>query len=373
MRKNIKHILVFFQHRKVHIETCKKRCEGKETKRVGFVSTDHDTIADPINLNQVEQENALKISREGGGECYLIFNQENATSTETNMVWDASSIKKLQILGTTISFGEITKAPEQNDTFVEGTLLNEISQPQEIFPIDKDSVSDSTENVLDDVNNDNTDTTKSCLVVEDKTNSEKNLGLESLTENILSKSDLSNPILDLSYDIDFQLTRSLTEMINEDCNLEKSLSLSKNQSLGLFENDQGTSLLEPDISAPQPSSLEPSSYYSLGKTEFLQPNFTACDDVTDEERNRIVENLLSETDDRFLNSDFEMTDGCISENPDSECNNQPTVESDKRKRSPKQSKVISSIIICKSLCSRVSTWDAQRRKPVLNSNKIPNI
>ncbi|XP_046664415.1 uncharacterized protein LOC124357058 isoform X1 [Homalodisca vitripennis] len=147
--------------------------------------------------------------------------------------------------------------------------------------------------------------------------SERNIGLESLEENLLTKS----LILDLSDDLDFNISKSFVEMINEDCNLDKPLSFPKSKSSELFCSMPGPSLLMPETPMAQPSILDSTPYYSLGKSGFLQSSFTSCDDVTDEERNRIVENLLSETDEKYL--DYEMTDGCVS---DSACNNENRTE-----------------------------------------------
>lgn len=160
--------------------------------------------------------------------------------------------------------------------------------------------------------------------------SEKNnVCLDSLTENLLIKSHLSTPILDLSDDIDFSITKSFTEMINEDCNLDKSMSFVKTgRNLDFFEEVQGSSLLSNEISMPS-SSLEQPSYYSLEKSGFLQSSFNSCDDVTDEEKYRIVENLLSETEDKFLGSDYNMADGCANEPPlNSECMNESKKKSE---------------------------------------------
>lgn len=161
--------------------------------------------------------------------------------------------------------------------------------------------------------------------------SEKNnVCIDALTENLLTKSHLSTPILDLSDDIDFSITKSFTEMINEDCNLDKSMSFVKTgRNLDFFEGVQGSSLLSNEISMPHSSSLEQPSYYSLEKSGFLQSSFNSCDDVTDEEKYRIVENLLSETEDKFLGSDDDMADGCANEPPlDPECMNESKKESE---------------------------------------------
>lgn len=150
-------------------------------------------------------------------------------------------------------------------------------------------------------------------------NEKNNIILDTLTENLVTKPHLNTPILDLSDDIDFSITKSFTEMINEDCNLDKSMSFVKGRHLDFFASVQGSSLLSNEISLPHSSSLEQSSFYSLDKSGFLQSSFNSCDDVTDEEKYRIVENLLSETEDKFLGSDYDMTDGCTNDHPDSEC------------------------------------------------------
>lgn len=160
--------------------------------------------------------------------------------------------------------------------------------------------------------------------------SEKNNAcLDALAENLLTKSHLSTPILDLSDDIDFSITKSFTEMINEDCNLDKSMSFVKtSRNLDFFDGVQGSSLLSNVISMPHSSSLEQPSYYSLEKSGFLQSSFNSCDDVTDEEKYRIVENLLSETEDKFLGSDYDIADGCPNEPIGSACTNESKKESE---------------------------------------------
>lgn len=173
--------------------------------------------------------------------------------------------------------------------------------------------------------------------------SEKNNAcLDALAENLLTKSHLSTPILDLSDDIDFSITKSFTEMINEDCNLDKSMSFVKtSRNLDFFDGVQGSSLLSNVISMPHSSSLEQPSYYSLEKSGFLQSSFNSCDDVTDEEKYRIVENLLSETEDKFLGSDYDIADGCPNEPIGAECTNESKKESEDRndKRLEEESEV----------------------------------
>ncbi|XP_054261424.1 uncharacterized protein LOC128985678 isoform X1 [Macrosteles quadrilineatus] len=167
-------------------------------------------------------------------------------------------------------------------------------------------------------------TQSACLRPEDKIDKNKNCkfqqlqnGEENMEENLIVKSHLNPPILDLSDDIDFHLTKSFDEMISDDCNLKHS------RTLDLFGTVE-PSLIPPDVTNPHNSSLESTSFYSLEKNEFLQTDFATCNDVTDEERNRIVEKLLTETEDNFFASDYEITDGCCSDNAKVDQTNEET-------------------------------------------------
>lgn len=164
-----------------------------------------------------------------------------------------------------------------------------------------------------------------------------NNNLTSISESIKCK--ISTSIFDLSDDIDFNMIDSFEDLTSEGSSLEKSSLVSKgSRNLDLsFE-------FAPQSIVP---CLDVSTFYSHDKTGFLPISFTSCEDVTDEEKNRIVESLLLDTDSKFQNSDYEVTDGCVSEDPEADFNISSGKENQEHgKRHNKKTSKVGFVVVC---------------------------
>lgn len=347
---------MIFQNRTVHIDYCKKRHDSKNaTKCSAKSSTDCELGSKSTALTK-----SIKVCDKIGS---TNLNNDNISLglpvTESYKASIESFISNLSIendnpfLNTTSTVLNKTDSVVKNNESDKGSAgAKEVNNLTEQSNGKKESDSYQNENAQVDKKISGETPELIRLNVEEKRfwkddgklfESEKNNAcLDALAENLLTKSHLSTPILDLSDDIDFSITKSFTEMINEDCNLDKSMSFVKtSRNLDFFDGVQGSSLLSNVISMPHSSSLEQPSYYSLEKSGFLQSSFNSCDDVTDEEKYRIVENLLSETEDKFLGSDYDIADGCPNEPIGSECTNESKKESEDKndKRLEEESEV----------------------------------
>lgn len=118
--------------------------------------------------------------------------------------------------------------------------------------------------------------------------------------------DLNPPILDLSDEIEFQSLKNFSDTI--DSNLDKQFNMCRNvECPDLFDNVAVSNLLSGVDNMS--TTTEQFPIFSLDKSEFLEQKFDTLLEVTDEDKNRLVENLLKETDDRMSVSVYDVNGG----------------------------------------------------------------